>query len=465
MSDSPAAILHNTSSVEVGTATDPLRVDPTGETVQPVSDNGGSLTVDGSVSVSNLPAVQPVNDNGGSLTVDGTVTANAGTGPWPITDNGGSLTIDTPQLPAALVGGRLDVTVGAPLPAGTNNIGDVDVLSVPAPLSTTGGGSEATALRVTIANDSTGVVSVDDNGGSLTVDTPQLPPALVGSRLDTNIGSWLGSVAPTVGQKSSTASVPVTMASDQPAMSITFSPPVGRTGVSAAYLSLGGGTAGVLQVMQATPYTEPTAAAQRSFASSSANDASAGTGARTVKVTYFDSTGAGPFTETVTLNGTTPVNTVATNIRFIESLEVVTAGALGSNAGTVTLYGSTGGAGGTVGSIGYATVVAGRGDNRTLWAHHYVAAGWKAALATLEVGIHSGGSATNCRAFMSAAYPLLPNSVEAFVGDVLLVIGTFERSFQYNPVVIGFARVTAYLTPGVNNTTLSAAFDWSETPV
>lgn len=33
-----------------------------------------------------------------------------------------------------------------------------------------GGGVEAAALRVTIANDSTGVVSVDDNGGALTVD-------------------------------------------------------------------------------------------------------------------------------------------------------------------------------------------------------------------------------------------------------------------------------------------------------
>ena len=39
-----------------------------------------------------------------------------------------------------------------------------------AALSVTGGGVEASALRVTIANDSTGVVSVDDNGSSLTVD-------------------------------------------------------------------------------------------------------------------------------------------------------------------------------------------------------------------------------------------------------------------------------------------------------
>ena len=54
--------------------------------------------------------------------------------------------------------------------AGDNNIGNVDIVTVPAPLSTTGGGTEATALRVTVATDSTGVLSVDDNGGSLTVD-------------------------------------------------------------------------------------------------------------------------------------------------------------------------------------------------------------------------------------------------------------------------------------------------------
>lgn len=84
------------------------------------------------------------------VTVTGTVTANLAAG----TNNIGD--VDVLTLPS--------------LPAGTNNIGDVDVLSVPAPLSTTGGGTEATALRVTIASDSTGVVSVDDNGSSLSID-------------------------------------------------------------------------------------------------------------------------------------------------------------------------------------------------------------------------------------------------------------------------------------------------------
>ena len=88
--------------------------------------------------------------------------------------NGAQATVLTAA--GALIGGDatngldVDVTRLPALAAGTNNIGDVDVLTVPAPLSTSGGGTEATALRVTLASDSTGVLSVDDNGASLTVD-------------------------------------------------------------------------------------------------------------------------------------------------------------------------------------------------------------------------------------------------------------------------------------------------------
>ena len=65
--------------------------------------------------------------------------------------------------------GNLQVDVLS-ITAGDNNIGNVDIVTVPAPLSTTGSGTEAAALRVTIATNSTGVLSIDDNGGSLTVD-------------------------------------------------------------------------------------------------------------------------------------------------------------------------------------------------------------------------------------------------------------------------------------------------------
>lgn len=82
--------------------------------------------------------------------------------------------VDVLTLPALVAGtaniGDVDVLTLPALVAGTANIGDVDVLTVPSPLSTAGGGTEATAHRVTIANDSTGVLSVDDNGASLTID-------------------------------------------------------------------------------------------------------------------------------------------------------------------------------------------------------------------------------------------------------------------------------------------------------
>lgn len=54
-------------------------------------------------------------------------------------------------------------------------------------LSVVGGGTEAAAMRVTIASDSTGVVSVDDNGGSLTVDGTV---AVSGSVAVTNAGTF-----------------------------------------------------------------------------------------------------------------------------------------------------------------------------------------------------------------------------------------------------------------------------------
>lgn len=69
-------------------------------------------------------------------------------------DSANGLDVDVTRLPA--------------LVAGTANIGDVDIAS---PL---GAGTEAAAVRVTIATDSTGVLSVDDNAGSLTIDNATL---------------------------------------------------------------------------------------------------------------------------------------------------------------------------------------------------------------------------------------------------------------------------------------------------
>jgi len=86
-------------------------------------------------------------------------------------------------------------------------------------INTLGQKTMANSTPVVLSSDQT-VIPVSDNGGSLTVDTPQLPAALVGSRLDVNNGAWLGSTAPTVGQKTMANSIPIVIASDQSAVTI-----------------------------------------------------------------------------------------------------------------------------------------------------------------------------------------------------------------------------------------------------
>ena len=89
-------------------------------------------------------------------------------------------------------------------------------------------------------------------------------------------------------------------------------------------------------------YAFPAAAIQMQVVSASANDAAAGTGVRTVKIYYLDNSYAEQ-TETVTLNGTTPVNTVTTNILRVNQLHAVTVGSGGVAAGNISLQ-SVGGA-------------------------------------------------------------------------------------------------------------------------
>lgn len=131
--------------------------------------------------------------------------------------------------------------------------------------------------------------------------------------------------------------------------------------------------------LRATTYIQPVAAAQRSMSSSSANDTAAGTGARTVKITYYDGSMAGPFTTTVTLNGITAVATSVSDIRFIEKMEVLTVGSTGANAGTISLFVNNAGGGGTVGTIAVS-------DNSTFWTHHYVPTGKTCYLLAVRCG-------------------------------------------------------------------------------
>ena len=194
----------------IGTALNLIRKDTLAALTTTDGDNVAARGTDkGELYVKHVDAI-PVTDNGGALTVDGTVAVT----------NAGITTIA-----GAVSGTEMQVDVVGSLPAGTNNIGDVDIASSALPtgaataanqstlighvdgiesllttidadtsnLSVVGTGTEATAMRVTIASDSTGLLSVDDNGGSLTVDNAgltELAAAInASSQVDVNIAA------------------------------------------------------------------------------------------------------------------------------------------------------------------------------------------------------------------------------------------------------------------------------------
>jgi hypothetical protein len=166
--------------------------------------------------------------------------------------------------------------------------------------------------------------------------------------------------------------------------SIGYIAPGARVGVATGYVGTSA-TSGV--AVRATSYVAQSAAAQRSVNSSNANDTAAGTGAQQVLITYYDNNMNGPFTETVTLSGTTFVNTVNTNIRYIERMDVVRVGSGGGNVGTIALNTQTAGGGSTFASIAAS-------DNATFWCQHYVPAGKTCYITGLRAGadVVNGGA-------------------------------------------------------------------------
>ncbi len=174
----------------------------------PITDNGSSLTVDGSV------------------TVSGTVTANAGTGTQnvsvqnasiPVTDNGGSLTVDgTVEIGATSLAALESVTVQNGSGGSAVNIQD-------------GGNSITVDGSVSVSNfpatqPVSGTVTVQDGGGSVTVDgsvsVSNFPATQAVSATDLDIRNLTSTDVVTVtGGAGQTADVKVTLDSEQVAVS------------------------------------------------------------------------------------------------------------------------------------------------------------------------------------------------------------------------------------------------------
>jgi hypothetical protein len=207
-----------------------------------IDDNGGSITVDGSVEVSNFPATQPVSgtfwqntqpvsgtvtvqDGGNTITVDGTVALDAGSlsaletitvanATFPVTDNGGSLTVDGPVTDAQIratplpVSGTVTVTDGSgsltvdgTVEIGTTSLAALETIELGATtlsalentsviadteLTTkdfdSGAGTDTTAVTGLVFPASGGSVAAPgDTTNGLDVDVTRLPPLVAGT--------------------------------------------------------------------------------------------------------------------------------------------------------------------------------------------------------------------------------------------------------------------------------------------
>ncbi len=105
---------------------------------------------------------------------------------------------------------------------------------------------------------------------------------------------------------------------------------------------------------------------QMTLVSESANDTSGGTGIRTVKIHFINSTGVEQ-NETITMNGTSGVNTTATDIIFINDMYAVTKGSNEVAAGNVKIY--------KTGTVGLVYNMIALGGNKSLVTNRMVPAG------------------------------------------------------------------------------------------
>lgn len=380
---------------------------------------GNDLLGQGTMTAS-IPVV--IASNQSTLTISGTVTANIGTS--------GSLALD-----ATLTGG----TATTRITDGTN--------TATVKAASTAAVATDKALVVALSPNNSVAVTVAANGyGGQVEGRAASAAAAVGNPV--YIGGLDGSTLRALAVDSSGRLITSPTGAAAPTSGFTF----GALPTTTA----------TLQRIEATTYTEQATNAQRSVVSSSASDTSAGVGARTILITYLKSDGTGPFTTTVSMNGTTAVNTTATDICFVEKMEVVTVGSSGTNVGTISIKTTTGGGGSTFGSIGVSSVSTG-GDGRTLWAHHYIPSGKTMHVTSALTGHGSNTSQGSGGVFHMKSAPIgVSNAIELQVTDFIHQYGqaSSTQRFYDTPIdVAGPARITAFVQPDASLTVVYL-FSW-----
>jgi hypothetical protein len=166
----------------------------------------------------------------------------------------------------------------------------------------------------------------------------------------------------------------------------------------------------------------PTVASVLKISSSSTDDASAGTGARTVYISGLDGNYA-VVSETVTLNGQTAVNTTNSYL-YVNSFYVVTAGSGGANAGNINA--GTGVVTAGVPAVLYDIIATGYNSRTT--AHYCVPAGYTAYI---NVGNFTAGQATGSTAVTGFLKQHGPDGIVRVGAVSTLNNGSVQYDFSY----------------------------------
>lgn len=354
----------------------------------------------------------------------------------------------------------------SPLPVGTNQIGKIEQgtaapLAGRWPVQVTDGTNTMPTMDVAARS---GYVRVTD--GTNTQPTGDVNARAIWTQIGDGTTGPAAVIAGNASPLLTDKSLNVQISPNQDPIPTTVVPATSTPGTAQGKVLIG--TAGTYSVVRATTYVEQTTQAQRSIVSSSASDSSAGTGARQVKITYYDATCTGPFYETVTMNGTTAVNTVATDICFIERMDVVSVGSNSYNVGTLSLYTGTGATGTIFATIGVGNLVTGLGDNETLYAHHYVGATTETKVVSVITGVTSSAAGGGRQeAFLKYRNPTVATSPTLLYGDVVTTSqgNALVRPYGAPQTLTGPAVIVGFVIPVANNTTSYFGFDYADEPV
>jgi hypothetical protein len=200
-------------------------------------------------------------------------------------------------------------------------------------------------------------------------------------------------------------------------------------------------------------YVWPASAQQMRVVSSSASDSASGTGVQQVRIYYLDNDHV-PQQEVVTLNGTTPVTTVATNILRINGLYAEAIGSNGSAVGNVSLQN-------TGGTTTYARIDA--GEVRAWQAIFTVPAGFKAYMIDWTISAAHPTTGRVSTFFYETTWDPVQQTNFSFFNR-LVRMGAQDNSLRMEaqiPVTFGpkaDVQVTALAEAAIYGTTYSAGW-------